>query len=215
MRLKNNGKIYKVNGVGIDLGDYQNVRVDYMSKRKELGIKIDDFVCITMGDLVKRKNYKIAIEAIAKCNNPKIVYLICGTGPELSLLKRLARKLKVEDQIHFLGFRNDIKELLAISDCFLFTSLQEGLPRSTMEAMASGLPCIVSDIRGNKDLINDKKGGFLCKINDTDYIADKIINLILDEDIRKRMKEYNLNFIKKYDISVVTNEIEYIYKEQI
>lgn len=213
MKLKKNGKVYKVNGVGINLEEYQNVDVDYISKRKELGIGDDDFVCIAMGDLVKRKNYRTAIEAIAKCNNPKIVYLICGAGPEMNILKKLARKLKVDNQIHFLGFRNDIKELLAISDCFLFTSLQEGLPRSTMEAMASGLPCIVSEIRGNVDLITHNKNGFTIKNNSHLEITNSLKDLFDNHDKCNIFSIENIRQIKKYDNKVVKRQIIDIYHD--
>ena len=125
-------------------------------------MKEEDIICISAGDLVARKNYAVAIKAIALLKNTRIHYLICGKGAEEKKLKELAKKLHVEKQIHFLGFRMDIDQLLLSSDLFLFTSLQEGLPRSLMEAMACELPCIVSSIRGNVDLIEIGRGGFLC-----------------------------------------------------
>lgn len=213
MRLKKDGKVYKVNGVGMNLEEYKNVDVDRISKRKELGISYDDFVCIAMGDLVKRKNYKTAIEAIAKCNNSKIIYLICGVGPELKTLKQFARKLKVDNQIHFLGFRNDIKELLAISDCFLFTSSQEGLPRSTMEAMARGLPCIVSNIRGNNDLIHNEVNGLLS--NSINECSEKISALYNDKELRDIMRCNNINRIKQFDVVQIKQVILNIYQNLI
>ena len=91
-----------------------------------------------MGDLIKRKNYETSIRSITLLNNKNVHFLICGDGPEKKRLEALARELKVDEQIHFLGYRDDIKSLLSISDCFLFSSFQEGLPRSLMEAMASG-----------------------------------------------------------------------------
>ena len=69
-----------------------------------------------------------------------IHFLICGDGNKKEDLLELSQKLEISEQIHFLGYRNDIKELLQAADCFLFSTLQEGLPRSLMEAMASGLP---------------------------------------------------------------------------
>ena len=67
----------------------------------------------------------------------------------------MAEDLGVKEQVHFLGYRTDIKELLKAGDIFLFTSKQEGLARSLMEAMASGLPCVASKIRGNTDLLEE------------------------------------------------------------
>ena len=203
--------MYKVHGVGINLNEYGNIPISGI--RKEIGLRNNDFVCISAGDLVARKNYDTAIEAIAKCNNKRVHYLICGVGPENEKLQSLAKKMNVFNRIHFLGFRSDIKELMRDSDLFLFTTLQEGLPRSMMEAMACGLPCIASNIRGNVDLLDDKMGGYLCDCNDASYIAEKINVLADDEALRKSMSEHNLETIKKFDVSVVKEEIRNIYKE--
>lgn len=129
---------------------------------------------ISAGRLDKGKNYISAIKAIAKLKGTDLHYLICGVGPDEIRLKRLCEEYGVIDRVHFLGFRNDVIELMKISDIFLFTSFREGLPRVTMEAMATGLPCIVSDIRGNVDLIKESEGGFLCDSSDIEKISEKI-----------------------------------------
>lgn len=139
--LRANGKVYYVPGVGIDLTQYTSLKEKRAKLRKEIGLKETDIVCIAMGDLIARKNYGIAIETISRLQPkfPALHFVICGKGPKLENLKCLATEKGVLNKIHFLGFRTDIKELLQAADIFFFTSLQEGLPRSTMEAMASGL----------------------------------------------------------------------------
>lgn len=112
-KLRNHGKVYNVHGVGIDLKEYEGIERFRDSKRNELGFETDDIVLISMGDLIVRKNYKIAIEAIAKCKNTKLHYLICGKGDELESLKRYSQEFGIAEQIHFLGYRSDVKELLA------------------------------------------------------------------------------------------------------
>lgn len=214
-RLRKGGKVYKVHGVGITLSEYESIVVDRHQKRKELGLTDTDIVCISAGDIVARKNYAVAVEAIAKANNPNLHYLICGVGPEKNKLEARAIELGIGKQIHFLGFRKDVTELLKISDIFLFTSLQEGLPRSLMEAMAVGLPAVVSKIRGNVDLIKDRKGGFLCAPHDTDAFARAITKLQSDCSLRVKMRETNLDNIQNYDISVVEKEIRRIYNENL
>ena len=212
-KLRKGGKVFKVHGVGITLSDYNNLKVDRTEKRKELGLSETDVVCISAGDLVTRKNYDVAIKAISKLANPNLHYLICGTGPKKKRLESLASKLGVSKQIHFLGFRRDVKELLIISDIFLFSSLQEGLPRSLMEAMAVGLPVVASRIRGNVDLIENGKGGFLCDSHSSDQFAKAIMNLTNNSELCSQMREINLNTIKDYDISVVEREIIEIYSD--
>ncbi len=212
-KLRNGGKVYLVHGVGIDLSLYENLNVDREEKRKELGLKSTDVAFISMGDLIARKNYSVAIRALAAAGNENAHYFICGKGPLIDELTKLSEDLGVSDRVHFLGFRTDIKELLVAADAFLFTSLQEGLPRSMMEAMASGLPCVVSKIRGNVDLMDNGTGGYLCGSADVDAFADSIKKITEDEELRKQMREYNLEHIKEFDVSVVEKEIREIYKE--
>lgn len=214
-KLRNNGKIYYVPGVGIDLKQYQTDEKIRKIKRCELCLEEDEIAVISMGDLIKRKNYETAIRAIEKTKNKNLQYFICGCGPEGNNLKILAKQLGIEEQIHFLGFRSDIKELLQAADIFLFTTKQEGLPRSMMEAMASGLPCVASKVRGNVDLIEQKNGGFLCEVNDSDEYAKRIDILIQDTVLRQKMSQYNFINIKEYDVSVIGCELKKIYQEVI
>lgn len=212
-KLKKNGKVFKVHGVGINLNNINSIEVSKLDKRKELGLKDSDLILISAGRLDKGKNYISAIKAIANLKRTDLHYLICGVGPDENILKKLCEEYGVFNRVHFLGFRNDIIELMKISDIFLFTSFREGLPRVTMEAMATGLPCIVSNIRGNVDLIMDSKGGFLCDSSDVKKISEKINYLADDKNLRKKMGNYNLKEIKDYDISFVENEIRDIYSE--
>ena len=212
-KLKKGGKVYFVHGVGVNLADYEGLGALRAGKRAELGLADTDIALISMGDLVPRKNYGTAIRAVAKAANKDLHYFICGKGPELESLTALAQELGVEEQIHFLGFRTDVKELLSAADIFLFTTRQEGLPRSMMEAMASGLPCVASGIRGNADLIEDGAGGYLRATDDVDGFAEAISALASDEELRGTMRESNLEKIKCYDVSVVEKEIRDIYRE--
>ncbi len=212
-RLRKGGKVYFVHGVGITLSDFDGLAGFRPQKREEIGAGEDDVVLISMGDLVPRKNYDTAIRAIAEAKNPRLQYFICGKGPEKENLEELAKNLGVSAQIHFLGFRSDIKELLTAADVFLFTTKQEGLPRSMMEAMASGLPCIASKIRGNTDLMESGNGGFLCETNDVAAYAEKLNLLANDKALRQAMGKNNLITIKQFSIETVSEEIRKIYAE--
>ncbi len=213
LKLRNSGPVYYVPGVGIDTSQFDTAPASREAKRAELGLKETDTVLISMGDLIRRKNYDASIRAVAEAKNSHLQYYICGKGPEEEPLKALARNLGVAEQVHFLGFRSDIKELLAAADIFLFTTKQEGLPRSMMEAMAAGLPCVVSDIRGNVDLISDGEGGYTCPPDDVDAIARAINAVCRDPDLRSKMGERNLESIKAYGVSVVTETLQDIYRE--
>ena len=213
LKLRNGGKVYYVPGVGIDTTQYEIDECARVKKRRELGLGDGDIALISMGDLIRRKNYGTAIRAVAKANNPKLQYYICGEGLEEANLRALVYDLGMNEQIHFLGFRADINDLLAAADIFLFTSKQEGLPRSTMEAMASGLPCVVSKIRGNTDLIVENKGGFLCDPTDANAFAERIDILCRNNYLCQAMGEHNKIEVKEFDISVVKKALKRIYAE--
>ena len=179
-----------------------------------MGLGENDVALISMGDLIGRKNYDTAIRAIAEANLPALHYFICGKGPEEEKLKALAESLGVTKQIHFLGFRSDIKGLLAAADIFLFTTKQEGLPRSMMEAMSSGLPCIASKIRGNTDLLDGTEGGFLCETTDVAAYAEKLKLLANDKALRRAMGENNIIAIQKFSTETVNEELRKVYEAE-
>lgn len=208
MRLKEGGKVYYVPGVGIDTNIYENIRVDKHAKFHEIGLPENVKVGIVVGDLNDNKNVKILVKALP--NTPKYFHLIvCGLGPNLSVLKKLAEDMNVSERIHFLGFRQDIKELYAISDVFIMASKREGLPRSTMEAMCMGLPCVLSNIRGNVDLINEGEGGYLVNPKDFVGFAIAINKVLVDSKSAKQMGKINKEKIKN------NNSIECVKKQMI
>lgn len=191
--------------------------IDYIpnkyKKRIELGLPIDAFILISVGELNINKNNKVIIKALQELEDKKIHYLLCGVGDMELELKKFSNICGIDEQIHFLGYRNDMRELFKAADVFVLPSLREGLPRSLMEAMACGLPCVVSDIRGNRDLIKEDLGGYLRGTFEAEEFAKCFAKLLNSQELRNRMSQYNLNVINEYDINVVKRKMEYIYKE--
>ena len=190
-------KIILLPGVGLDTSKFNNDRT-YNNT--------DNINLLSIGELNKNKNHQIVIKALANC--PKnIHYHICGEGPLGNELLELAKKLKVN--LHLEGYQANVKTFLDQADIFVFPSLREGLPKSVMEAMANGLPCIVSNVRGNHDLI-DPKGGFVVSNNEEEYTA-AIKSLAASSELRKSQGEYNKEKVKKYDIKNILPLMKYIY----
>lgn len=207
-KLHNSGKVFKVNGVGINVKDYQNILMKKKEYRKSLGLKENDFVCIGIGRIEPNKNYQLNIAALKNCKK-NVHLLICGEGEQKEELMEFARNHGVSSNIHFLGYREDIDKLLNISDCYLSASKREGLPRSLMEAMANGLPCIVTDIRGNRDLVVNEINGYLVKTADE---CSKYINKLLNnKNICKKMSDNNKKKIQAYDVANIITSMEDIY----
>lgn len=211
MHLKKGGKVEFVAGVGMNLKGFVRNESEIIKKKKELGFKDDAKLIMVVGDVNDNKNVTTLIDAIALCPS-NYHMLVCGMGPLLETLKVKAADLGISEQVHFLGFRTDVRTLLYASDLFLMGSKREGLPRSTMEAMAAGLPCVCSKIRGNVDLIDEGKGGFLVNPLDAEAYAKAIKKVMEDEDLSRQMGEYNKNRVKQYDISIINEEMVRVYK---
>lgn len=205
-----NIKLWKVSGGGnnFDLSEFYPTRI---RKRLELGLSLDDIVLISVGRLDANKNNEATIRAIVQVPNVKLI--LCGDGELREKLEELAKSLSVENRVLFLGNRTDIIELYQAADIFIMMSFREGLSRSIMEAMASGLPCVVSKIRGNVDLIESGVGGYLCEQNDCELFAKYIRMLVDDMYLRLKLGDANLRRIQGFDIEVVKKSIEEIYKK--
>jgi glycosyltransferase involved in cell wall biosynthesis len=204
-------KIVYVPGIGVDTGKFDDETINRAKKRKELEISNDTIVLLSVGEMIKRKNHDTALKAISELKNKNYIYLICGQGELETYLKDLANKLGVSEKVRFLGFRDDIPEICAMSDIFIFPSYQEGLPVAAMEAMAAGLPVICSNIRGNVDLIQDGEGGYLLEPGDYIEIALSIDKVIKDDKLRINMGFRNKEEVKKCDKKVVKEKMKKIY----
>ncbi|MBQ8859975.1 MAG: glycosyltransferase family 4 protein [Ruminococcus sp.] len=199
-----------VPGVGIDLSRFENVQVDKGAKRQEIGVPQDAMLLFSVGELNDNKNHQVMIKALARLDDPTIHYAIAGVGEKKEYLIKLAQELGVSEQVHFLGFRNDIFELNCCVDIFCFPSFREGLSASLMEAMASSLPCVVSHIRGNVDLIDDK-GGALFDPH-SDQSCANAISKVMKSDMQG-IGMYNSDKAKNFGVLPVIDKVERIYFE--
>lgn len=212
MHLKKGGKVVYIPGIGIDTAMYDNVVVDASKKKAEIGVPADANLCLGVGDLNDNKNVVTMVKAIAK-TAPSVHLALCGFGPLEQQLRQLCIDLNVVDRVHFLGYRTDVKELYKASDFLFMASKREGLPRTTMEAMCAGIPCICSKIRGNTDLIDEGKGGYLVAPLDADGFADAISRIINNPEKAKAMGEYNLEKVRAFDIEVVKKIMCNLFEE--
>lgn len=195
-----------VPGVGIDISKFQIKNFNRDEYRSRLGLKSDDFVILSVGELNKNKNHEIVINTIAKLGYSNIKYLIAGQGDLDRYLIELANHLGIGDKVNILGFRKDIPELLNSSDLYILPSLREGLNVSLLEAMASGLPCIGSKIRGNVDL----KDVYLFKVNNEEDLVSKINSVYQG---RKRIS--NNSELEKFSDKTINNQLSRIYEKLI
>lgn len=177
-------QIELVNGVGINVEQF-NISVPTNERdalKSELGVSKDDFVFINIGELNKNKNQILIIDAmkniVKKYNNIKVLLISDGILKEYYTKK--INEYNLQESIKLLGYRSDIPKLLNISNCLLSLSYREGLPVNVMEAIASNVPVIATDCRGNRDLIKNEINGFIIKNNQKDL--EKAIIDMMDKN---------------------------------
>lgn len=208
---------YIIPGIGVDIAEFKNQlgNIDINQKKRELGLKESDIVISSIGELSSRKNHQIVIKAIKKLDNPHIKYLICGEGSKINSLTALAKKLNIEKQVLFLGFRTDIKEILNISDVFVFPSKREGLGLAGIEAMAANVPIVASNRHGIVEYAIDGKTALTCDPNKEEEFAQAITKVIDDDELSKSLVENAYSYIEKFDISNSLKAMDKIFEKII
>lgn len=214
-KFKKCKQIELIYGVGIDENkfDFEMTEDKKLKLKKSLGIETDDFVLIEVGELNKNKNQIMAINAMKDLikENPKIHLLLVGKGKQEEFYKNRINEYKLENNVHMLGYRKDIPELMKISNVLLSLSYREGLPVNVMEAMASGLPIIATDCRGNKDLIVNGENGYIININNMNELKEKILFLLKNKNICEQFEINSKKKIKKYGNKEIKDRLKQIY----
>ena len=202
--------IHHLPGVGINIDEIKDTTK--VNIREELLLSPEDIILLSVGEINNNKNHEVVIQALAECSKVNIHYVICGEGAQKEYLIELSNRLKLKNNVHFLGFRNDVTGIYKDCDLFIFPSYREGLSVSLMEAMANGLPVIASEIRGNSDLIFHNKGGYLFKPSDSKQLSHYIKNLVNNREKRYSFGKFNSRVVEDYSIKNVIKEIEKVYK---
>lgn len=212
LKLRSGRSPYMVHGAGVKIG--VSVDIDRTEKRRTIGVPDDAFMIVSAGELNKNKNTKVVVRALHEMKDRNVHYVACGVGPEKEKLEKLASELGVTSQFHLMGYRTDMPEIMACADAFTMMSFREGMPRSVLEAMDLGLPCVGSDTRGIRDLI-DPDGGFICSPTDAAAFASSFEKLKNDPEMRRKMGEHNKVKAKGYSDEIVRRELFAIYKETL
>ncbi len=204
-------EVLYVPGVGVNLERFQNVTVDKVAKRRELGIPEDATLLLSVGELNGNKNHQVIIRAMEKLHRNDIHYMIAGIGQKADELKQLAERFGLQDKVHLLGYRNDIPELCYTADIFCFPSRREGLGLAAIEGMACGLPIITSDKHGINDYSVDGVTGHKCSPSDVDGFSKAIEQLADDPSLQKRIGARNIELVKKYDVHRINSLLKDVY----
>ncbi len=161
------GTVEYIPGIGIDVDRFSDASgiIKKDNNKKYL---------LSVGELIPRKNHIAVIRAIEKLERDDIIYMIAGDGPMKATLEEAGFELrsKTGSEVRLLGYRTDLPGIYKSADVYVFPSRQEGMPVALMEAMAAGVPCIASDVRGNRDLLLK---GVLFQPDDISGISAKVL----------------------------------------
>jgi len=198
---------------GIDLKRFNNLSRKEI--RASLNLKNDEKIILFIGNLRPVKGVIFLIQAMKFIidKNMNVRLFIVGSGEERKNLENIVKKYDLQKYVTFFGRVSNLKisENIVASDLFVLPSLSEGFPLVILEAMASGLPIIASNVGGLSEIIKDFENGFLVKPKNPEKIAEKVIFLLNDEKLRKTISKNNKEEAKKYCWKNVIEKLENIY----
>jgi glycosyltransferase involved in cell wall biosynthesis len=150
------------------------------STRSRLGVTVDEFLWVTIGRLTDQKDYPSLFKAFTAVvtNLPRTRLLVIGRGPLRAELEEQVRRLGLQDRISFLGFRADIPSVLAAADASVMASRWEGMPNVVIEALASELPVVGTDVGGMRELVDDGVDGYIVPPSRPDSLASAMLKVM-------------------------------------
>lgn len=214
---KNHSEIFKIDGVGVNLSRFHPCTFEEKNTlRADLGYSEKDYIITVVAELNKNKNQIMLVKSVPELAKiiPNLKILLIGKET-LPIVREFVQKEKLEKYVEFLGYRRDVEKLTMMSDVAFSASLREGLPVNIIEAMACGLPVVVSDNRGHRSLIKDKETGFIFSPKSEKEMTDAIILLYKNPSLREEMGRRNVCEAKKYSVDIAVEKMAGIYREVI
>lgn len=208
----------KVINIGLELERFLDVEEKMGELRKELDLGDECTLIGVIGRLVSIKGHqyflKAAKDVLNTFGDSSVRFLVIGDGELRKKLESHCREIGIEGSVTFLGWRDDLEPIYADLDVVVLSSLNEGTPVSVIEAMASGKAVVATRVGGVSDLIEDGISGMLVPSKDPISLAQAIIKLLKDPNLRLRLgNEGRKRVYPEYDVSNLVNNMKDFYKE--
>lgn len=208
-------RIELVNGVGYNSDLFFKPDDEKkLSLRQKNGYSPDEKLLIYVAEMNKNKNQSMLLDAMKElADSYKVRLLIAGADNFEGKYISYAKQLGVDGRVDFLGHREDVCDLVGMSDICVASSLREGLPVNIMEAMACGLPVVAADNRGHRALIKNGRDGFLVPAGDSHEMAQKISALLDDKKLFSEISSNAAEDVEKFSKENVGRQMISIYKD--
>ena len=204
---------------GVDLQRFSKGAKQRTETRKELGFSPHSLVVGYVGWLIPIKGVTYLVNAMARIveQHPKSLLVLVGNGDDKGeeeiKLKEQVEKAGLADKVRFLGWRPDVDEIMGCFDIFVLPSLNEGMGRVLVEAMAAGLPIVASRVGGIPDLVKQGENGLLVPPADTSALEKAISALLQDGARRKRMGKAGKKMCGPYSAEAMVEQVDVLYTE--
>ncbi len=201
---------------GVPVGEYAAPKVPAQEWRRRENFAPDDLLFVTVGRLDRSKNQALAIRALRAVRHPGARLLIVGEGSAAvrAELEALTKALDLTDRVFFLGRRTDIPDLLGASDVFVLSSDFEGNPLTVLEAMAAGLPVVVTAVGGVPELVKDGVSGLLVAAGDAAAFGLACESLAGSPARRREFGEVAAKEARlRFDVSFMANKYAKLYQQ--
>ena len=213
-------KVRFIKGVGVDMKEYDPEIVDYMTKielKKELGIcestKIITHIA-EFNDNKRQIDIVYAAEKLREMYGDDFIILLLGRGSKVDCICNKISELNLRHNVRYLGYRSDVNQILSFTDVGLLVSLREGLPKSIMEMMSMKVPVVVTNIRGNRDLIQDGYNGFLVDVRAPEQIANRCYEILTNSELAEKFRVNSYKkMVEEYSLERILEELEKVYCE--
>lgn len=153
----------------------------------------------------------VEVAARVAAARPDAAFLIAGDGELRQSVEDHARRLGLAGRLHLLGWRRDVPRVMAGLDVVLLTSLWEGLPRVVPEAIAAGRPIVATAVDGTAEILRDGENGFVTRPHDRDGLAARVLRLIEDPALGRRLAETASPLLREFDIDEMVRAQEDLY----
>jgi L-malate glycosyltransferase len=199
-------------GNGIDLARYADGGCR-RSARAEFGVGDDERVLCSVGRLEEQKGVDVLLEAFGRLDAAalRVRLWVIGDGALRGPLTQQARRLGLTDRVQFLGFRRDAGRLLAAADVFALASRYEAMPLAVIEAMASGLPCVVTDAGEQGAMVEDGVNGLVVRVGDAGALSRALERLLADAGLCREMGRASRRKAARYDERETAARVEEVY----